>query len=350
MTSRQAGRRIGAIATKRKSIGRQPRGGIRQTTRKQNTSLSKREKRRFLQLVACGSMFVLLVAVKLLLPAKMTQFNQWLSGALAQNMDVRAVFSAVGQAVTGEKNVGGTLEDVYQAVFHPQDEEEEMEPAVLTGATAQFQEPSPMETLRAFQTGEVDSFGWLDEPAQATESVSTQSPAETTPAPVEAPPPAETETNVSTLAYILYSDQNLPTNVSLEQSILGFDYTTPVLGPLTSNFGYRQHPVEGEERFHYGLDIAADTGTAIGSFADGTVTAVGESSSYGKYCIVDHAGGYSTLYAHCSRITATSGTAVREGEKLAEVGETGIATGPHLHFELHREETYLNPIYYVKLA
>ena len=63
--------------------------------------------------------------------------------------------------------------------------------------------------------------------------------------------------------------------------------------------------------------------------------------------MVEHAGGYSTLYAHCSRITVSSGAAVKEGQKIAEVGETGVATGPHLHFELQKNGTYLNPIYYV---
>jgi len=84
--------------------------------------------------------------------------------------------------------------------------------------------------------------------------------------------------------------------------------------------------------------------------ADGTVTAVGESSSYGKYITVAHEGGYSTLYAHCSRIIASSGASVKEGDVIAEVGETGVATGPHLHFELHEGSQYLNPIYYVSLA
>jgi murein DD-endopeptidase MepM/ murein hydrolase activator NlpD len=152
---------------------------------------------------------------------------------------------------------------------------------------------------------------------------------------------------LSNLAYVLYSDQNLPENVSMEQAILDFDYCTPVAGVLSSTFGYREHPIEGEERFHYGVDLAADTGTAVGCFADGTVTAVGESSSYGKYCVVAHAGGYSTLYAHCSRVSVSSGADVTEGQKIAEVGETGMATGPHLHFELHQDSTYLNPIYYV---
>ena len=121
----------------------------------------------------------------------------------------------------------------------------------------------------------------------------------------------------------------------MEQCILGFDYCTPVCGVISSGFGYREHPIEGEEKFHYGIDLAADTGTEIRCFANGTVTAVGESSSYGKYLTVSHSGGYSTLYAHCSKVVVTSGTKVKEGQKIAEVGETGLATGPHLHFELH---------------
>ena len=136
----------------------------------------------------------------------------------------------------------------------------------------------------------------------------------------------------------------------MRQAILGFDHETPVKGVLSSNFGYRDHPLEGTERFHYGVDLAADTGTAIACFADGTVTAVGESSSYGKYCTVTHANGCATLYAHCGRISVSSGAAVKKGEKLGEVGETGMATGPHLHFELQKDGVYLNPIYYVETA
>ena len=133
----------------------------------------------------------------------------------------------------------------------------------------------------------------------------------------------------------------------MEQALLGFDYCTPVSGSISSEFGYRDHPTEGEERFHYGIDLAADTGTEILCFADGTVTAVGESSSYGKYCMIAHENGYSTLYAHCSRVTVSSGSAVQRGDTVAEVGQTGMATGPHLHFELQRDGVYLNPIYYV---
>ena len=320
MTSRQAGRRISTIAAQRRRQVRR-RGGARQAVRQKDEPLGLGERRCLIQLVACGGIFVLLVAVKLLLPGRMAQIDQLLSSRMEQSMDVQAVFSAVGRAFAGESDVGGAARDVYRAVFHPEEPGETLETAALD------QLPEAMDTLRAYREAD-------------------RAPAES-----DSVPPDQTEeertTEVSSLAYVLYSDQNLPQNVSLEQAILGFDYRTPLSGALSSNFGYREHPVEGEERFHYGVDLAADTGTEIDCFADGTVTAVGESSSYGKYCIVDHGGGYSTLYAHCSRVTASSGTAVKAGQKIAEVGETGVATGPHLHFELQRDGVYLNPIYYV---
>lgn len=318
MTSRQAGRRIGTIAAQRR---RQGRGGARRAVRRKEEPLSAGERRRLIQLAACAGIFVLLVAVKLLLPGRMAQIGRFLSGRMEQNVDVRAVFSAVGRAFAGESDVGGAAKDVYQAVFHPEAPGEALETAVL----GELPEPSALDTLRACREE-------AEQPAEEPE---------------EKPAPAGGEGQASTLAYVLYSEQNLPGNVSLEQAILDFDYRAPLAGALSSNFGYREHPVEGEERFHYGVDLAAETGTEIGCFADGTVTAVGESSSYGKYCVVAHQGGYTTLYAHCSRVTVSSGTAVHRGQKIAEVGETGMATGPHLHFELQRDGVYLNPIYYV---
>lgn len=313
MTSRQAGRRLMSARARRQSV-RSVRGGAR---RKREDALTAKELRRLLQVVACGGIFVALVAAKLLLPAKMAAFNEKLSAAMERNMDVQAVFSAVGRAFSGEKGVS----EVYQAVFHPQEEAasqtEEVSTKLTTRRTPALQDSAALDTLRGFRP----------ESAAQEEEVP--------------------ETAASNLAYVLYSQENLPEGVSMEQAILGFDYCAPVAGTLSSDFGYREHPTEGEERFHYGVDLAADTGTEIRCFADGTVTAVGDSSSYGRYCVVAHQGGYSTLYAHCSRITVSSGAEVERGQKIAEVGETGMATGPHLHFELQREGAYLNPIYYV---
>ena len=137
-----------------------------------------------------------------------------------------------------------------------------------------------------------------------------------------------------------YSAETTPGDVCLTQQVLGFAYAAPVQGTVTDGFGWR------ENAFHYGTDIAADAGTVISSFADGTVTAVGDSSQLGNYVTVSHAGAFTTLYAHCSRITASSGQQVRPGDPIAEVGRTGNATGPHLHFELHKDGVYVNPIYY----
>lgn len=328
MTSRQTGKRLRSMPARR----RRPAVGVRQRRGGKNEPLKPRELRHLAQLVACGSIFVALVAAKLLLPARMEGINAQLTAAMGQNMDIQAVFSAVGRAFTGESGVSGAAAEVYQAVFHPQ---EALEAAKTSDRrTLKIREGAALELLRAYRPSEEAD----------------QTPAGELP-PEEAVPTDSAEAKKATnLAYILYSEENLPEAVSLEQAILGFDYSTPVSGVLSSDFGYREHPVEGEERFHYGVDLAADSGTEIDCFADGHVTAVGESSSYGKYCIVAHEGGYSTLYAHCSRIVVTSGTEVSRGQKIAEVGETGMATGPHLHFELQRNGTYLNPIYYVTPA
>jgi len=297
------------------------------------------ERRRLAQLVVSAVAFAALVGVKLLLPGRLAAVGDTLSQAMSRNMDVAQVFSAVGRAVSGEgENVLG---EVYQAVFGPSG-------TVQTSGDSETS-AAALTPLRDYADGRGDASGWLPAPNTAGEALEVSLPQELEGQGTEgqeAVPALALETEGS----VFYGGENLPDHVSMEQAVLGFDYSTPVKGSLSSGFGYREHPVEGEERFHYGLDIAADSGTAICCFADGTVTAVGESSSYGKYCMVSHDNGCSTLYAHCSKITASSGAAVREGDKIAEVGETGMATGPHLHFELQKDGDYLNPIYYVSLA
>ena len=328
MTLRQAGRR-GTVASdhrrggsNRQTFARQE--GVKRRTRRKEEPLRPGERRQVIQLVVCGSIFVLLVAAKFLLPGWMSQINGTLAQAMERNIDVQAVFSAVGRAFAGESEPASAVNDIYQAVFQPEGKAQETGAVISIPADA-----SAVNTLQEVLPDPEDSDGtdMAEKGGHGSQ--------------------AESQEDVSSLTYIMYSNQNLPENVSMEQAILNFDYCVPVSGTLSSDFGYREHPVEGEERFHYGVDLAAETGTDIVCFADGTVTAVGESSSYGKYCMVSHAGGFSTLYAHCSRITVSSGTAVTEGQKIAEVGETGIATGPHLHFELQKDGTYFNPIYYV---
>lgn len=333
MTSRQTGRRLAAMPTPQRRSGR--RRAVRSTMRRTGEPVPRPG--RLAQLVICGCLFVLLVAVKLLLPGRMERIGQVLSGAMEQNMDVQAVFSAVGRAFSGESGVGDAADEVYRAVFHPASSGETGAARETGAAVLLPEEDGAMEQLRSCRTAAAAKA----EGAAADGETEGTGPAQPVPEGASGPEQA------ASLAYVLYSDRNLPENVSMQQAILDFDYCVPVSGSVTSGFGYRDHPVEGEERFHYGLDLAADTGTEIRCFADGTVTAVGDSSSYGKYCVISHSGGYSTLYAHCSRVTVSSGAEVAKGEKVAEVGETGMATGPHLHFELQQNGTYLNPVYYV---
>lgn len=113
----------------------------------------------------------------------------------------------------------------------------------------------------------------------------------------------------------------------------------PVPGTITSPQGYRTDPITGEVSYHSGTDIAVPEGTPILAAADGTVTiANGLDSwggSYGYHVKLDHGGGLTTLYAHCSSICVTVGQQVKAGQVIAYVGHTGRAMGPHLHFEVH---------------
>ena len=112
----------------------------------------------------------------------------------------------------------------------------------------------------------------------------------------------------------------------------------PVAGTVTSPQGYRTDPITGEVSYHSGTDIAAPEGTPILAAADGTVTIANAldswGGSYGYHVKLDHGGGLTTLYAHCSSICVTVGQQVKAGQVIAYVGHTGRATGPHLHFEV----------------
>ena len=141
-------------------------------------------------------------------------------------------------------------------------------------------------------------------------------------------------------------DSQFPSEVDETVYILGLETAQPVVGTRSSGFGMRVNPISGKEAFHYGVDIAAPEGTDILSFAAGTVRETGN-NSYGNYLIVDHADGLSTLYAHCSELLAAPGDAVACGQKIAEVGATGNATGNHLHIELWRAGKVLDPELYL---
>ena len=118
----------------------------------------------------------------------------------------------------------------------------------------------------------------------------------------------------------------------------------PVSGSYTSYFGYRTNPITGNNTFHTGIDIAAAQGTKIKAAYPGKVRKTGEDSRSGKYIYLTHSNGFETLYCHCSEILAEEGAVIRQGETVALVGSTGWSTGPHLHFEVHKNGTRLDPL------
>ena len=242
--------------------------------------------RLWVQLIVCGALFVALIGLKLLMPGNLSALRGTLGQWLVRDADFISAFSAVGRAASGEQDWGDSLSEAYVAVFGGESKAQEVS-GNLIGMTVSEQDVSDLTSAR-----------------------------------------------------------ELPALAVGEQRILGFSYTTPLSGTVTSPFGWRDDPNGAGECFHYGMDIAGEEGASVACFADGTVGTVGESNILGNYVTVNHEGGFSTLYAHCSAITASAGQSVKKGDAIAKVGSTGNATGSHLHFEVHDGEEYLNPVYY----
>ena len=116
-------------------------------------------------------------------------------------------------------------------------------------------------------------------------------------------------------------------------------------GRYTSYFGYRISPITGNFSFHTGLDIAAMEGTKIRAVLSGRVLRTGEDDRAGKYIFLEHSDGFVTFYCHCSEIIAQVGAVIRQGETIAKVGSTGWSTGPHLHFEVRKNNIRYNPLF-----
>lgn len=117
---------------------------------------------------------------------------------------------------------------------------------------------------------------------------------------------------------------------------------------VSSYFGYRIHPLFNTKKLHTGIDIPAPTGTTVVAVADGTVIYSGTLGGYGKTIMIDHGGGIVTLYGHNSSLIVSEGTQVSKGSAIARVGSTGFSTGPHSHFEVRKNGSYIDPIPWLK--
>ena len=118
----------------------------------------------------------------------------------------------------------------------------------------------------------------------------------------------------------------------------------------SSSYGWRIDPFNGEKAFHEGLDFPAAVGTRINAAAGGIVSFAGPSADYGKLIKIDHGSGLETRYAHSSKLFVTVGQRVEKGQEIAEIGNTGRSTGPHLHYEIRFNGNALDPRRYLKAS
>lgn len=119
---------------------------------------------------------------------------------------------------------------------------------------------------------------------------------------------------------------------------------SPVNGRMTSGFGYRRHPILGYRKMHAGIDFGAPHGAPIYAATDGVVAMAGRAGGCGNAVKINHGGNLATRYCHMSRYVVGSGQRVRQGQIIGYVGSTGLSTGPHLHYELYRNGSIINPL------
>ena len=126
-----------------------------------------------------------------------------------------------------------------------------------------------------------------------------------------------------------------------------FKFIKPIEGIVTSRFGYRNPTTTTVPTYHTGIDLAASRGTVIKAAIDGTVEICSSQGDYGKHLKIVN-GDIATIYAHCNKLYVKRGDQIKQGDMIAEVGNTGNATGPHLHFEIRKSERYVDPDYILK--
>ncbi|KKM09913.1 hypothetical protein SY88_16250 [Clostridiales bacterium PH28_bin88] len=122
----------------------------------------------------------------------------------------------------------------------------------------------------------------------------------------------------------------------------------PGYSRITSDYGWRTHPILKDKRFHNGIDIAAPTGTQVVAAEGGKVILADWFGAYGKAVVIDHGGGVTTLYGHLSQILVKTGETVTRGQVIGKVGSTGLSTGPHLHFTVMENSEHVSPWKYLK--
>ena len=318
----------------------------------------KQEQARFAQLLICLALFLAVFLGKGLFPQKLGQVGEDILALMGTDLDIPKALSNLGESLMEGDSLLADLGAFCMEVFGPAPQESAppekvslppVRPDGVLDAELEFLGGDSGTAVRAAHYADFSRYG-VKLPSEAVQPEvpeSEEPPAEETAVPE--PPPAVPAAG-TVIMYSDYSGEALPNNYTMDQVSLGeLETTTPVMGRLTSGYGYRDHPISGKYFFHGGIDIGGQTGDAIAAFADGVVEYTGKNDSYGLYLQIDHGNGVKSFYAHCSKIVATKGQTVSMGEKIAEIGSTGTSTGPHLHLELKYNKMHLDPAYYVEV-
>lgn len=157
---------------------------------------------------------------------------------------------------------------------------------------------------------------------------------------------AQTST-ISALEASVAADKQTLANQNRKYTGGTFVWPAPSYTYVSSDYGYREHPIYGRTIFHSGLDLAAPSGSSILAAADGVVVAASYESSMGNYVMINHGDGLYTIYMHASALYVSAGQEVSAGDTIAAVGSTGNSTGPHLHFSVRLNGSYVSPWNYL---
>lgn len=310
----------------------------RTTRRHRKDTLNAGERRRLTQLLICLLVFGVVFIGRGAPEGHLRNLGDTLGQWVHENTDFRAAFSKVGKSVSDGEPAVQTFGLLWSEIFGNHSDKAEAEGMSTTegeggnlpaGETTIL--PGVGEEDQAVGEGSGGQQQNAQDPAQ-------QPAAETKPQ----PPASETKTPEAPA-------QAGTEKTSATTKLMGGEVVTPVMGVITSGFGYRTHPIDGEWKEHEGIDIMADEGTPIKAFASGTVDYVGESPAYGMYLQLKHDNGVTSFYAHCSALLVKKGQTVKAGDVVAKVGSTGNSTGAHLHLELKKDGVRLDPALYVKV-
>ena len=272
---------------------------------------------RGLRLGICLLLVAAAFCLKTFAPDTAAEWGGRVLQAIDGDLDYRAVFAAVGDFVTGKNSLEETVA-VIRAIGETPEKEAEPVPVSAPEPPAAF-EPSGAAEDAIRSVSLLRWEGLLPPPVE----------------PVLAAEPPELPAADAPA---------LPEDVWAEPPALPFAAQLPVAGEAGDGFGWRLHPLTGDTRFHYGADFAAPEGAPVAAVADGEVLVSGSSTTAGEYLILSHGDGWESRYFHCSALYVHGGDRVRKGDVIAAVGQSGQATGPHLHLELIKDGKYLDPL------